>query len=252
MATSSRAGGWRWADRDSWLDVDDWTSDVGLGPPDMDNLLDRARHQRRTDRSGSGGLRASRACGIATGGWAPRDCLTEAGPTPWLAHRGLVPDSAGGRSIGDRLIKAVGRCGRAAGVSPAVPGPALPTSPRSGSTGRGIIGEGAGRPSSPLTYPILASLTRNPCRIKRRLGNLWRFPGTSSRSHPQGGSRCARPAVPGCNATASGSSRPQSPREEDGDRRGSRDRSFRRPACEWASTTARSRLASPYLVPLPR
>jgi hypothetical protein len=37
-----------------------------------------------------GGLRAARACGITTGGWAPRGWLTKAGPAPWLAEWGLV------------------------------------------------------------------------------------------------------------------------------------------------------------------
>jgi hypothetical protein len=40
--------------------------------------------------SDQGGLRAARACGIPTGGWAPRGWLTEAGPAPWLADWGLV------------------------------------------------------------------------------------------------------------------------------------------------------------------
>jgi hypothetical protein len=35
-------------------------------------------------------LRAARAACIATGGWAPRGWLTEAGPAPWLADWGLV------------------------------------------------------------------------------------------------------------------------------------------------------------------
>jgi hypothetical protein len=34
-------------------------------------------------------LRAARAAGIATGGWAPRGFLTEDGPAPWLAGFGL-------------------------------------------------------------------------------------------------------------------------------------------------------------------
>lgn len=34
-------------------------------------------------------LRAAKAVGIATGGWAPRGWLTEAGPAPWLADYGL-------------------------------------------------------------------------------------------------------------------------------------------------------------------
>jgi len=29
-------------------------------------------------------LRAARASGIATGGWAPKGWATEAGPAPWL------------------------------------------------------------------------------------------------------------------------------------------------------------------------
>jgi Circularly permutated YpsA SLOG family len=37
-----------------------------------------------------GGLRAARACGVPTAGWAPRGWLTEAGPTLWLADWGLV------------------------------------------------------------------------------------------------------------------------------------------------------------------
>jgi Circularly permutated YpsA SLOG family len=37
-----------------------------------------------------GGLRAARACGMPTGGWAPRGWLTEAGPAPWLAEWGLA------------------------------------------------------------------------------------------------------------------------------------------------------------------
>lgn len=36
------------------------------------------------------GLRAARACGIATGGWAPAGWETEGGPAPWLADFGLV------------------------------------------------------------------------------------------------------------------------------------------------------------------
>lgn len=35
-------------------------------------------------------LRAARACGIPTGGWAPRGWLTEDGPSLWLAEWGLV------------------------------------------------------------------------------------------------------------------------------------------------------------------
>lgn len=32
-------------------------------------------------------LRAARAAGLPTGGWAPRGWLTEEGPAPWLANR---------------------------------------------------------------------------------------------------------------------------------------------------------------------
>ncbi len=35
-------------------------------------------------------LRAARAVGIATGGWAPRGWMTLDGPAPWLADYGLV------------------------------------------------------------------------------------------------------------------------------------------------------------------
>ena len=35
-------------------------------------------------------LRAAVACGIPTGGYAPRGWLTEDGPAPWLADYGLV------------------------------------------------------------------------------------------------------------------------------------------------------------------
>jgi hypothetical protein len=34
-------------------------------------------------------LRAARACGIQTGGWAPRGFRTDDGPAPWLADFGL-------------------------------------------------------------------------------------------------------------------------------------------------------------------
>lgn len=37
-----------------------------------------------------GGLRAARAIGIETGGFAPKGWLTETGPAPWLADFGLV------------------------------------------------------------------------------------------------------------------------------------------------------------------
>jgi hypothetical protein len=34
-------------------------------------------------------LRAAKACGIPTGGWAPKGWMTEDGPAPWLAEFGL-------------------------------------------------------------------------------------------------------------------------------------------------------------------
>lgn len=37
-----------------------------------------------------GSLRAARAFGIPTGGWSPREWMTEFGPAPWLADFGLV------------------------------------------------------------------------------------------------------------------------------------------------------------------
>ncbi len=37
-----------------------------------------------------GGLRAARAAGLATGGWAPQGWETEQGPAPWLSEFGLV------------------------------------------------------------------------------------------------------------------------------------------------------------------
>src|SRR4051794_27751768 len=42
------------------------------------------------------GLRAARACGIPTGGWAPLGWQTEDGPAPWLADFGLVELPDGG------------------------------------------------------------------------------------------------------------------------------------------------------------
>lgn len=41
-------------------------------------------------------LRAARACGIGTGGFAPKGWLTEIGPAPWLKDYGLVEHSAPG------------------------------------------------------------------------------------------------------------------------------------------------------------
>jgi putative molybdenum carrier protein len=42
------------------------------------------------------GLRAARAAGLPTGGWAPRGWLTEDGPAPWLADWGIVERPARG------------------------------------------------------------------------------------------------------------------------------------------------------------
>ena len=39
-------------------------------------------------------LFAARKCGLATGGWAPKDYLTLSGPAPWLAEYGLVEMSS--------------------------------------------------------------------------------------------------------------------------------------------------------------
>jgi hypothetical protein len=50
----------------------------------------RTDHQRRTDRGGSGVLRAARTAAILTGGWAAASWLTENRPAPWLAEDGLV------------------------------------------------------------------------------------------------------------------------------------------------------------------
>jgi len=36
------------------------------------------------------GLRAAKAAGIETGGWAPHGWTTEKGPAPWLADYGLA------------------------------------------------------------------------------------------------------------------------------------------------------------------
>jgi hypothetical protein len=47
-------------------------------------------------------LRAARACGLPTGGFAPRGWLTEDGPAPWLAEYGLdeVPPPDPGNPTG--------------------------------------------------------------------------------------------------------------------------------------------------------
>jgi hypothetical protein len=59
-----------------------------------------------------GGLRAAQACGIPTGGWAPRGWLTEAGPAPWLADWGLVECQEGESAAGDDVPRPAGGRGR--------------------------------------------------------------------------------------------------------------------------------------------
>jgi hypothetical protein len=56
-------------------------------------------------------LQAARACGISTGGWAPRGWLTEAGPAPWLVEYGLV-ECQEGESEGQRYRARRRRCVR--------------------------------------------------------------------------------------------------------------------------------------------
>lgn len=41
-------------------------------------------------------LRAAKAAGLATGGWAPEGWLTEDGPAPWLADFGILECAAPG------------------------------------------------------------------------------------------------------------------------------------------------------------
>ena len=43
-----------------------------------------------------GALRAARAAGLETGGWAPRGWKTETGPAPWLAGWGLREHASSG------------------------------------------------------------------------------------------------------------------------------------------------------------
>ena len=49
------------------------------------------------------GLRAARADGIPTGGWAPYGWATEIGPAPWLADYGLIECAARGYPAPTRL-----------------------------------------------------------------------------------------------------------------------------------------------------
>jgi hypothetical protein len=46
-----------------------------------------------------GGLRAARACGIPTGGWAPRGWLTEIAYTKWSIRSGRQAKPSGIRSF---------------------------------------------------------------------------------------------------------------------------------------------------------
>ena len=52
-------------------------------------MLERVISGGQTDAD-QAALRAARACGIPTGGRAPRGRLMEASPTPWLAELGMV------------------------------------------------------------------------------------------------------------------------------------------------------------------
>jgi hypothetical protein len=58
-----------------------------------------------------GALRAARACGIPTGGWALRGWLTEDGPAPWLADWGLV-EYQEGETVAERYKARRRRCVR--------------------------------------------------------------------------------------------------------------------------------------------
>jgi hypothetical protein len=50
-----------------------------------------------------GGLRAAKAAGVVTGGYAARGWLTEAGPAPWLADYGLIECPTAGYPARTRL-----------------------------------------------------------------------------------------------------------------------------------------------------
>lgn len=50
-----------------------------------------------------GALRAAKAAGVATGGYAARSWQTEAGPAPWLRNYGLVECPAAGYPARTRL-----------------------------------------------------------------------------------------------------------------------------------------------------
>ena len=58
-------------------------------------MLDKALSGGQTGVD-QAGLRAARAAGIPTGGWAPLGWLTEDGPAPWLADFGLIECPARG------------------------------------------------------------------------------------------------------------------------------------------------------------
>jgi putative molybdenum carrier protein len=54
-------------------------------------------------------LRAAKACGIPTGGWAPKGWKTEDGPAPWLADFGLQEHASA--DYPDRTRANVGEAG---------------------------------------------------------------------------------------------------------------------------------------------
>jgi hypothetical protein len=54
-------------------------------------------------------LRAAKACGIPTGGWAPKGWRTEDGPAPWLAEFGLQEHASA--DFADRTRANVGLAG---------------------------------------------------------------------------------------------------------------------------------------------
>lgn len=60
-----------------------------LSEGDGESMLERVISGGQTGAD-QAALRAARACGIPTGGWAARGWLTEDGPAPWLAEWGLA------------------------------------------------------------------------------------------------------------------------------------------------------------------
>jgi hypothetical protein len=72
------------------------------------SMLDRVISGGQTGAD-QAALRAARACGISTGGWAPRGWLTEAGPAPWLAEWGLA-ECPEGETEAERYLARRRRC----------------------------------------------------------------------------------------------------------------------------------------------